>query len=137
MKLHANTLTPANVRSAARKARVDLVTFTERGSRSHSRAYDVILSGESRYRTNAGTSGGYDMPHAATWDQWGIFLAALYAVDPTVKSWAYDGTDDFHHKTADRFHTVTSISQPEYHRHHDFTYNGSGQSCACGAEKAY
>lgn len=114
-------------------------------SRSHQLAYDVILSGESPYRIN---SRDFRDGFAATWDQWGIFLASLFEADPTIKSWAYGDHMDFHQKTGYRFVTggVDSTEHPDYRRTaHRFefaahgvptwTCKGHGQGDTCTARK--
>jgi hypothetical protein len=97
----------ADLCTAARIARVTFDRFVERGSRTHARAFNVTLTGESRRMPNGGRSGGYqygaDNDHAATWDQWGVFLAAIFDADPNAKMTYYKDADDFHWQTDDRF----------------------------------
>lgn len=97
MRLHTNNLTPEDLQRAATVARVDL-EFTTHGSRSAARAFNVTLTGESKHRQNMGGAG-----YAATWDQWGVFLGALYDLDDTMTCWAYSGMADFDYKTGGRF----------------------------------
>ena len=83
MRIHTDHLTESNIYNAARFARVDVVKLARHGSRSRDHAFDVKLEGESRRRPNGGCSGaGYASGYAATWDQWGVFLAILFDVDP-------------------------------------------------------
>lgn len=115
MKIHTDTLTLADIHEAARVASalsgapVYLTRADERGSRSHRRAFDVILASDgtlSRRRVNYGSAryaDRFDRPYAATWDQWGWFLASLFAADPGAKCWAYYGADMFHAATGMRF----------------------------------
>jgi hypothetical protein len=97
MRIHTSA-TLADVREAGKVARVEFVTLTEHRSRSRERAFEVILTGESSRTRNWHNQG-----KAATWDQWGVFLGHLFAVDPKARCWAYDGAHDFHYKTACRF----------------------------------
>lgn len=89
--------------------------WDESGSRTHPRKFDVLLwgrtqtsrSGVWRKRPNPGTStrnrygvGGW----AATFDEWGWFLAALFDADPTArcgtaKHPVYKDREDFHDRT--------------------------------------
>lgn len=124
MRIHT-TADRLDVATAARKAGIYLEKFNTHGSRSHRHAFEVIASGESPHRIN---SGKFGHEYAASWDQWGIFLAAIYAVDPTAKSWAYTDADDFHAKTGHRFDpdrstfvpagstAVDSVRHPDYRR---------------------
>lgn len=104
MRIHSDHLTTSDIYTAARHARVDVVNLTEHGSRSRDHAFNVNLEGESRRRPNGGTYGrGYASGYAATWDQWGVFLAILFDIDPGAVCWAYDGRDAFLAKTCERF----------------------------------
>jgi hypothetical protein len=102
MRIHcSNDVTTSTIYAAARHARVD-VTITEHGSRSRDHAFNVKLEGESRRRPNGGASGA-GSGYAATWDQWGVFLAFIFDVDPRTKCWAYANVWDFDAKTRYRF----------------------------------
>jgi len=102
MRIHTNDLTTfGDIMVAANIARVH-VTVSGHGSRTHDRAYEVSLTGESR-RNNQSNTG-----KAATWDQWGVFLSVLFDRDPqmvcgTVKRPTYADRYDFDLKTNGRF----------------------------------
>ena len=116
MKLHTDTLTYKDIYDACRKAGSGVgVDSTRKGSRSRDHAFDVSLTGTSTRRPNSGQSGAGD-DYAATWDEWGMFFAHLYSVDPQMKCWAYDDADDFHFKTASRFHALTPDQQCKNHK---------------------
>lgn len=121
MRIHSNVLTTENVRAAAAVARVDFTRYGEGRSRSHDRYFDVILTGESRRHQNGGPD------KAATWDQWGVFLAYLFAIDEsmvcgTVKRPVYADADDFDYKTAYRFNVPGFPT--DAHGDHTFRWNG-------------
>jgi len=119
MRIHANALTINDIRDAllaeqekGRIARhVTFKTLDEHGSRSHDRSFEIQL--EAAVRDNgrrAGNSGSYGAMRpeydgfAATFDEWGWLLAALYKVEATVvvgtgKYAIYKGREDFHEKT--------------------------------------
>jgi hypothetical protein len=70
------------------------------------RGWDILLrrAGSSRH-FNSGQRGAGD-EGAASWADYGWFLAALYAIDPTMKvrgGGNYDSADDFHAQTRDAF----------------------------------
>ena len=136
MRIHTDTLTISDIYAAASKAGVGLERDTEHGSRKRKRAFDVILTGDSPYRIN---QRGWDNPHAATWDQWGIFLAELFRRDKDmIGGWAYADARDFHQKTYQRFNVRTGITSPSdrrYHRVHRFEWTGYRPECTCGAAR--
>jgi hypothetical protein len=106
MRIHANTLTRREIYDAARVARVDLDTFDDKGSRKRDHAFEILLRGESRRAPNQGTRHWSEREYgqkAATWDQWGVFLAILFDADPTMVT-PYDASRAaFHKRTARRF----------------------------------
>lgn len=126
MKIHLNLPEHKAIdalNDARRAADVVFERVTLHGSRTHERAVDVILSGDSPHAINSGRSGSWgDAPRAASWDQWGIFLAVIFEADPTAKAGRYANAEDFHHKTAWRFDAdgepgaITSTSSPGYQR---------------------
>lgn len=114
------------------------------GSRSHVRSLEVKLTGTSTRRPNdRGASDDY----AATWDEWGMFLARMFAADPdmvagTVKNPIYACADHFRWSTGGRYDTLTADAQ---HRNHRWEFSGmfatgnasvfecSGGKSPCGA----
>jgi len=80
----------------------------ERGSRKRARAFDFYLSADERKGRRRGNSGRYGAAlgqYAATWDEWGMVFARLFALDPDMDCDAYHGAEDFHYKTGQRFST--------------------------------
>lgn len=76
----------------------------EYGSRSHNHAFEVSLTGYGARHTrakNTGTRGaGDDYERAATWSDWGRFLAGVFERDPSAKcADAYANSGDFDAKT--------------------------------------
>jgi len=103
MRLHVSRgITEETVRHAAQKAGATLEHLSEHGSRKAAHAFEVHLTGASNHRPNSGNYGAGDA-YAATWDQWGVFLSALYALDPDMTCWAYKDVGDFNWQTAYRF----------------------------------
>ena len=140
---------------------VGISALTEHGSRTHDRAFEVQLSGDSSRGPNSGRYGMDDWSDkAATWDQWGLFLSVLFEVDPAArvggaKNPIYIDRDHFHWSTGGRYlgtpddNGVSRIDAPTgtfltagkgYHRQHKWTPGGSSvtgayyvSECACGA----
>lgn len=119
MRIHANTLTPAHLQDAAARAGVR-VHWTRHGSRSRAYAYGITLEG-SGANTNTGRYGASDTP-GATWDEWGIFLAAVFTHDPTVTiPRVYVNADHFAWATGNRYADLVPGGQ---HRRHRWDYSG-------------
>jgi len=131
MRIHT-ALNGSDVTAAARMAGVQFERCSLHKSRTHTRAYDVILSGSNTRRRNTGTSPYRTDDYAATWDEWGIFLAELFRRDPQIKCAYYRDAADFHWQTGNRFKTLRLVDQ---HRTHNWSYSMTLQArgCACGA----
>lgn len=117
MRIHTSA-TRADLDAAARAAGVALAGLTEHGSRTHARAFEVRLSGSGNYGGQYGT-----LDHKnATWDEWGIFLAAVYEADADARCGGsaarpiYANADDYHWQTGERFLTLTPGEQHKRHR---------------------
>jgi hypothetical protein len=143
MRIHSDTLTSLDLFEAARISRTEL-TYEFHGSRSRTRSVDVHLTGESKRRPN---DRGRHLSHeyAATWDQWGVFLAVLFDRDPdmlcgTAKRPAYADRADFHFKTSDRFRPigiVTSDSPGAFAVTGDPDYDGTVLGPVYRQERTY
>jgi hypothetical protein len=72
--------------------------------------WDVALhNATSKRHHNTGTHGAGD-EGAATYDDYGRFIAALFAIDPNARIAYYDGADDFHVKTAGKYRQQSAVS---------------------------
>jgi len=134
MKIHFNTLTSSDVYMAATKANVGIERWHEKGSKSHKGAYDIILSGSSGHRVNSNSI----YAQAASWDQWGIFLAELFFKDSSVKAGDYVNQDHFNWSTGHRY--INAFTEHS----HKWFYAGSAVTnayqihyCDCGAIRRY
>lgn len=142
MRIHSNTLTHNAIWRATNGLSGVYATVTEHGSHSHARAFEVSLEGNG-YRKNTGTSGAGE-EIGATWDEWGVFLARLFEIDPhalcgSVKNPVYKDAASFHYRTGTRF---ADLDMPEdTHKRHNWHYDGPGAgswSCTkCTATKRY
>ena len=141
MRIHADNLTMLQVYAAAKVARAELeITF--HGSRKRDHAFEVKLTGESRRRPNF--HDGSDV-YAATWDQWGVFLAELFAADSTLTTQYYVDAEAYANATADRFGApevkmgadgyyseFEAYGWPEdAHGDHRFEFQGTPGSTSC------
>lgn len=141
MRLHSDILTWNDLLTATRAAgmRGVFMETSEHGSRIRDHAFEVKLTGNSPRRPNGGVRPGKD-DHAATWDEWGMFLADLFKIDPGMVAGdsgcpAYDGAENFHKATMGRFETLTADDQ---HRSHKWENIGARLfECKCGATVDY
>ena len=134
MRIHANTLTSSKIYEAARIARVTVEHLTEHGSRKRAHAFEVKLSGESRRRPN--NNGAHGDVFAATWDQWGVFLACLFdADDSIIIPTAYEDRDQFQYRTDARFVKIgggwENYWPNDAHGDHTFRYAGIPYTQGC------
>ena len=101
MRIHTNS--HATIVDAAVTAGVTLTKNVMHGSRTHPRAFEVNLEGSSTRRPQSGPS-GLGSGYAATWDEWGMFLAAVFAIDPLARTRDYECAAHFHWATTGRYH---------------------------------
>jgi hypothetical protein len=130
MRIHTSKLGRLDVReclaAAQRSGKVTsdiefVIGPVEYGSKSRDRAFEVQLgtwdqtSGptKSRHFKNTGTYGA-DRVWAATYDEWGHFLALVFLCDRNATAGPYKGHDDFHAKTHDAYLTITDEHQRAY-----------------------
>lgn len=136
MRIHSDTLTDRDMMDAARIARVHFDRYLNTGSRSRHHGFDITLTGESRRRPNGGNRGAGD-DYAATWDQWGVFLAVLFDRDETMIATYYADAAEFHYKTDCRFEPVfNDAGTPMYwpndaHGDHTFRFSGTPGAHQC------
>ncbi|QAU07133.1 hypothetical protein SEA_BIPAUNETO_86 [Gordonia phage BiPauneto] len=97
------------------------------GSRTHPRGIEVKLTGDATNRPNSGARGAdrWDDAYAASYDQWGLFLAEIYARDESARvPLIYHNGDHFHWATGDRYRR--EIWTPsDYHRRHKWESHGT------------
>ena len=77
--------------------------ITPKGSRKRERAFEVTLyvMEKNDLHRRYGNSGGYGNSNdvAATWDEWGMWMVELYALDPDALIGWYADEADFYAKT--------------------------------------
>lgn len=99
MIIHANIIDSSHL-YAAGQASGTAVEFTQRGSRRAARSFHVKLSGSSNRLRMDGQE------NAATYDEWGSFIAFLFALEPRATIGDYADRADFVVKTAGRFERI-------------------------------
>lgn len=104
MRLHSNVIGEFHIRESSARAGTAISVLRKHGSRSRAYAFEVQLSGSGRQGGAYGNLPG----KSATWDEYGIFLAALYRVDPAMRvdGGTYESAEHFHWATGDRYRTL-------------------------------
>lgn len=132
MRIHSNTLTALDIYRATDALPGVFAQVEWKGSRSHANAFEVRLEGTST-RLTMDRKG-----QAATWDEWGVFIAAVFEVDPEAL-WGSAKTPNY--RNADHFHAVTryrfdSDALPsDTHQQHRWDYVGGVNQCnRCSAQ---
>lgn len=126
MKIHSDILTSADIYRATSDLSGVYAEAVTKGSRSRKAGIEFSLTGTSSRRPNSGRSGAGD-DYAATWDEWGIVLGRLFALDPNATCTYYKDADDFHFKTGARFHALTHEQQCKNHK---WEYQGTAATGA-------
>lgn len=137
MRIHTDHLTFADMGTAAIHAGVILHRCAEHRSQSRKRAFDFYLEGSGRTGGqwgNTGTHGAAPIK-AATWDEYGIFIARLYTKDPDAHfgKHGYESEEHFHWVTGNRYRTLTPDQQHKRHRwgYHDRSAGGTYLVAQC------
>lgn len=128
MRIHTN-LEESDIQDAAKVAGVTFDKLERKGSQSRSHAFEIKLLGDSPYAPMKGEAG----ERAASWDQWGIFLNAVFEADETAACAYYPTGDHFHFVTDGRFVSL-KYGSDAYHRRHKWIPSGNSTAdCECGA----
>lgn len=120
MKIYSDTLTADDIYAAMWRARVTLDVPLYLHSidelprvRLRARGWQVKLANSASWRTfNPGNGNSRERERgAATYDQWGQFLAELFAADPHARANGYsiyEGLDGFNAVTGNRYQAAHS-----------------------------
>jgi hypothetical protein len=123
MRIHSNVLTHEHLYDAMNAAKlgadgVFIIDSMVHGSRKRHHAIEVKLganasrdrNGKMRRPRNSGQYGSdrRDPAKAATYDEWGYWIAELYVIDPDAIVGPYDNAEDFHRQTDYRYASVAA-----------------------------
>ena len=149
MRIHTNKVDEVRrmIRAATYKMSGVYAELTEYGSRSRKGAVELKLTGNSGRRPNSGRWGADSWEYAATWDEWGVVLAAVFEADPlaicgSAKRPVYAGIDDYHWQTGERFAHVgdalgkiVPLLPEDTHANHlwDYVATGTRECRKCSA----
>jgi hypothetical protein len=111
MRVHSSIITERDLFAAVPQG-CYLKQPSRHGSRSHGAAFECQLRGaEARHtrRPNSGTRGAdWGDEYAATYDDWGHWIARLFDIDPDAKMTYYSDREDFHRQTDYRYASVAA-----------------------------
>lgn len=102
MRIRTDILMKQDLHAACPEG-VSVVELRETRSRNRARGFDVFLTGSSPRRSAHYVDSWGCYPPAATYDEWGIFLADLYGRDQDMIAGPYNGLNDFCEKTQNEF----------------------------------
>lgn len=104
MKFYSNTLTTADFTSCLPDGRFYFEHLRPlKKVRLRARGWEVLIGRQgSRRCFNSGTYGAAGQG-AATHDEWGAFIAALYEKDPDMRAGYYRSKGHFHATTGNRY----------------------------------
>jgi hypothetical protein len=113
VRIHSDVLTRENLAQALDTAELGEVFFdslTLHRSNSRAQGYEVRLraqpgrdrNGKTRTATNSGQHGA-GSGKAATYDEWGYWIAVLFELDPDAVVGPYKGSDHFHRLTREAY----------------------------------
>lgn len=111
MRIHVTALTEDDLRDALARTTtgVTLVQCDRHASRSHAYAFEVALQSDGT-PDQGGTPRRWARSngerYAASYDDWGWFLSALFLIEPDMKATYYTWAGDFHAKTNDMYRNV-------------------------------
>lgn len=122
MRLHSDLHTTKTIYAAMSQAKDDgrvadhvfFYIFDDRGSRTRDRAWEIQLGtydklpGDKRGWKNTGQYGADSKLngggiYAATYDEWGWFIAELFNYDKDAVFGGYKGRDDFNSQTRNKY----------------------------------
>ena len=114
MRLHSDILTDNDIRNALADSEVPshvgFDKFISGGSRTRKHAWDLHLATDTKIagdKRRHGNPGNGRAPrsdaYAATYDEWGYFIARLFEKDPNAIFGNYKGQDDFDSQTTWKF----------------------------------
>lgn len=111
MKLHSDTLTKARIMIARNRAEnkghiandVYLYRLVPAGSRTRAHGFEVRMGTDEKAKGDGRRRTQDNEAYSASWDEWGWFIAELYAMDENMVFGPYKGYDDFLRKTRYKF----------------------------------
>jgi hypothetical protein len=112
MKLYANEIAEKEIMDAALQAGASVEKLIVNRGRRYARSFDVILSGSGARRSQWRDQ----EVQAATWDEWGIFMARLFDHEPEMRIGPYRDRDHFRWSTGERYDDLEPAEQHKIHR---------------------
>lgn len=135
MKVYSDLLDTPDL-YAALPADVYAATVKLKRPRKRARGWTVSLEGLGSRHYRRKNSGNYGASSpgtmAATWDDHGVWMAALFAKDPNALIADYDGRDDFERQTREYREYVQEWNKPTSKRWNEHLAPWLREPCVCG-----
>lgn len=116
MRIHTDAIQRGDLFSALPDGPFSL-DVSDHGSRKRAKAFEAKLSyiggkkkGDGRRQTNSGTYGATG-ELAATYDEWGEWIAKLYRIDPAAIIGPYSSREHFHERTEYKYASLEEASR--------------------------
>lgn len=123
MIIRSNQISRAQIVQAAVEAGVNFIDTNSRDGwfepireftpKAFQSGYEVFLTGSSPYNAAHQSHQGYQYEKAATWDEWGVFIAFLYDIDPAAQIGHYTGRENFRQVTRAEVERIATWHDPE------------------------
>ena len=124
MIIRSNQISRQDVGNAAQAAGVNFIDtnalhdvgwfqpIREFTPKAYQYGYEVFLTGSSPYAAAHQSRDGYG-EKAATWDEWGVFIAFLYEIDPAARIGHYTGRENFRQVTGEEVRRIATWHAPD------------------------
>jgi hypothetical protein len=117
MRIHSDTLTADDIEKAALQvADVSPIIEGPKRSRKRAQAFEVALRGHGKRHVRPPANGDVSMGYAATWHDWGWFLALVYDADPNAWIPYYGSVETFDAATKCQFADVIHLPNADDQR---------------------
>lgn len=123
MRLHSDYITVSDIYAILSEGLSGVsVEISRHGSRKRKGALEVRLEGTSTRRNMSNTG------QAATWDEWGVFMARVFNLDANALL-GHEDRGNFEERTQGRFDSLTMPD--DAHGNHRWEWTGEPRTFAC------
>lgn len=123
MRIHSDYVTVSDIYAILSEGLSGVtVEITRHGSRKRKAALEVRLEGTSTRRNMSNTG------QAATWDEWGVFMARVFNLDANAIL-GHEDKGNFVERTQGRFESLTMPD--DAHGNHRWEWTGEPRTFAC------
>lgn len=131
MRIHSDYVTVSDIYALLRDGLTGVsVEVSRHGSRKRAAALEVRLEGTSTRRNMSNTG------QAATWDEWGVFMARVFNLDANAIL-GHEDRGNFVERTQERFEALT-MPEDAHGNHHWESAGARVQACKhCSAVQVW